>query len=102
LDIAIGAIEKHTGSSPTVGAAAKYLGIMKKPQSLTDVSSAFERGGLIHQSKNFITTVYTTLRRAEDRGDRVRRFHKNWALASWYPNRPRALDEAAQPKADGT
>ncbi len=75
-------------SMSVVDAAVKYLDIVKKPQSLKDVTTALEKGGLIHQSKKFETTVYAMLSRAEKRGDRVRRFHKNWALASWYPNRP--------------
>lgn len=47
----------------------------------------------MHQSKNFGATVFTTLRRAEDRGDRVMRFQTQWALAAWYPNRPRPVKD---------
>ncbi len=79
-------------------ATEKYLNIMKKPQSLGSISNALSQGGLIHQSKNFPATVFTTLRRAEDRSDRVVRFQKQWALASWYPNRPRPVKEE-KPKA---
>lgn len=80
-------------------ATERYLSIMKKPQSLGSISTALDRGGLIHQSKNFGATVFTTLRRAEDRGDRVVRFQKQWALSSWYPNRPRPTkDETRKPK----
>lgn len=74
-------------------ATEKYLSIVKKPQSLNAIVAALNNGGLIHQSKNFGATVFTTLRRAEDRGDRVMRFQKNWALAGWYPSRPRPMRE---------
>jgi|SRR5438105_2216183 len=75
-------------------ATEKYLKIVKKPQPLGAVSAALDRGGLMHQSKNFGATVFTTLRRAEDRGDRVVRVpNQGWALESWYPNRPRPVKE---------
>lgn len=79
-------------------ATEKYLTMMKKPQSLGSITGALTQGGLIHQSKNLAATVFTTLRRAEDRGDRVVRFQKQWALGSWYPNRPRPVKEE-KPKA---
>lgn len=74
-------------------ATEKYLNIVKKPQSLNAIVAALTNGGFIHQSKNFGATVFTTLRRAEDRGDRVLRVQKNWGLTGWYPNRPRPMKE---------
>lgn len=74
-------------------ATEKFLNIAKKPQSANAIAAALEKGGLIHQSGNFVATVYTTLRRAEERGDRVIHVQKNWGLANWYPNRPRKTEE---------
>jgi hypothetical protein len=120
LDAAIAAIERITGAAPTGGhgdapvqgrgsaeatlrtdaffnmsildATQKYLNYMKKPQSLMSVAKALEEHGMIHTSKAWPATVFTTLRRAEERGDRVLRVSKNWALAEWYPNRPKKAD----------
>ena len=61
-------------------ATEKYLKIVKKPQPLGAVSAALDRGGLMHQSKNFGATV-------------VRVPNQGWALESWYPNRPRPVKE---------
>lgn len=114
LDAAIAEIEELSGAAPTVGgqidssaqmragdeaslrsdaffnmsildATQKYLNFMKKPQSLMSVAKALENHGMIHTSKAWPATVFTTLRRAEERGDRVLRVNKNWALAEWYP-----------------
>lgn len=79
-------------------ATEKLLGVVKKPQSANAIANALEKGGLVHQSGNFTATVYTTLRRAEERGDRVTKVQKNWGLANWYPNRPRTREEPAQSK----
>ena len=67
-------------------AAKKYLGMVKRKQSVKEIADALDRGGLPHTSTDFINTVGTMLRRANDpelakvgRGD--------WGLANWYGNR---------------
>jgi hypothetical protein len=79
-------------------ATEKLLKIVKKPQSANAIAKALEDGGLIHQSGNFVATVYTTLRRAAERGDRVTQVQKNWGLAEWYPGRPRSRDDGGPKK----
>jgi hypothetical protein len=79
-------------------ATEKLLKIVKKPQSANAIAKALEDGGLIHQSGNFVATVYTTLRRAAERGDRVTQVQKNWGLAEWYPGRPRNRDDGGHKK----
>lgn len=118
LDGAIRALEKYAGAAPSgsvpiaprrglsgesqtiahdeflgmtvVDAAVKYLGIVKKPQSIKEIAAGLDKGGLIHQTSKFETTVYAMVSRAAARGDRVRKFHKNWGLISWggAPTRP--------------
>lgn len=129
LDAAIAAIERLSGAAPSSGApidlaqpragdqgllrsdaffnmsildaTQKYLNFMKKPQSLMSVAKALEEHGMIHTSKAWPATVFTTLRRAEERGDRVLRVQKNWALAEWYPNRPKKANGAKPTKKRG-
>ncbi len=69
-----------------VEAAKKYLGLVKKKQTIKEIADALDRGGLPHTSSDFVATVATMLRRANDpelakvgRGD--------WGLATWYGNR---------------
>lgn len=68
-------------------AAIKYLKMAKAPKPASDIANALEMGGLTHQSKNFASTVYTTLSRDEDRGGEMVKVGQNWGLAEWYPGR---------------
>ena len=112
LNHAIEAIEQMTGQAvtPTAGrgkdeptevrsdtffgmkfpeAAKRYLAIAKKPQTASQIAEALQRGGITHQSSNFVNTIYTTLRREDERGGEIIKVGKNWGLASWYPGRAR-------------
>src|SRR5438477_411254 len=45
-------------------AAKKYLGMVKRKQTVREIADALDRGGLPHTSSNFVATVATMLRRA--------------------------------------
>jgi hypothetical protein len=76
-------------------AAKKYLAIAKRPQSAKEIAEALNRGGITHQSTNFTNTIYTTLKREDDRGGDIIKVGKHWGLASWYPGRVRKKKEIA-------
>ena len=77
----------------TPDAVKKFLAMAKRPSRAKDISVILLAGGLITRSKNFYTTLYTTMRRMEKAGDLVKVDGK-WALAAWYPSPPK-------PKAKG-
>ncbi len=66
-------------------AAIKYFAMVKRPQKAPQIAEAIERGGYINRSKNLVATVYTTLRREEQRdgGAIVQTPDKAWALTDW-------------------
>ena len=67
-------------------AAKKYLGMVRKSQTVQEICVALEAGGFPHTSKSFYATVFTALkRRFEDQGDIVRVKRGVWGLAEWYP-----------------
>ena len=69
-------------------AAKKYLGIVKRKQSIREIAEALDRGGLPHASGDFVATVATMLRRhATKDSDLVRVGRGDWGLAGWYGNR---------------
>jgi hypothetical protein len=69
-----------------VDAAKKYLTIVKRKQSVKEIADALDRGGLPHSSSNFVATVATMLRRAND-SDLVKVGRGDWGLAGWYGSR---------------
>lgn len=74
----------------TPEAVKKYLEIKKRPEKAADIAKALEAGGFMSHAKNFYANVSTVLRRLEETGEVVRIGDtKKWALASWYPNRPK-------------
>ena len=70
-------------------AAVKYLQIVKRPQTPTQIAEALDAGGFTHQSKNLANTLYTALQRVEERAGEVVKVNRGWGLAEWYPGRPR-------------
>lgn len=66
-------------------AAIKYLGMVKKVQSPTEIAEALEAGGMTHSSQNLANTLYTTLSRSASHNGPVVKVGKNWGLAEWYP-----------------
>lgn len=66
-------------------AAAKFLGMTKKPQSTQEILEALNAGGLTHSSKNFYNTVYTSLKRREEQDGDIIQVNKKWGLAAWFP-----------------
>ena len=107
LDAAINAIRQITGQAATTmttpanlsdipsdaffglsisAGAKKYLGMAKRPQKAPEIAAALQHGGYLNKSRNFTATVYTTLRRAEERNDGVVQMpDKAWGLTSWTP-----------------
>lgn len=112
LDTAIAALEQiHVGSSGSGGSAAaakpidpssipddaffglsvveaakKYLALVKRKQSVKEIADALDRGGLPHTSSDFVGTVATMLRRAND-AELAKVGRGDWGLAGWYGNR---------------
>ena len=67
-------------------AAVKYLGIVKAPKNIGQITAALGQGGLTHTSKNFYNTVFTALqRRVENEGDITRVKRGEYGLTVWYP-----------------
>ncbi len=80
--------------SPEHPRRGEVPGKKKKVQTATEIACALDAGGLTHRSKDLAATVYTTLKRDEDRGGRVVKVDKAWGLSAWYPGRPKKLSEA--------
>lgn len=73
----------------TQAAIKKCLRMSKKPLSAAEITRRLEKGGIIHDAKNFYNSVYTALRRLKRSHEAVQLENKDWGLASWYPNKPR-------------
>lgn len=67
-------------------AIKRYLEIMKQPQAPAGITAALKAGGVLSESKNFYTTVWTAIKRLRDAGEIVNT-QRGWGLSSWYPNR---------------
>ena len=69
-------------------AAKKYLAAVSEPKVSADIATALREGGLVSRAKDFPTTLYTTLKREDDRhGAVVQMPDKSWGLSVWYwPN----------------
>jgi hypothetical protein len=72
-------------------AIRSYLEIMKSPQSPKAINDGLMAGGLLTNSTNFYTTMWTALKRLEDSGDVVNT-KNGYGLALWYPSRPKGPD----------
>ncbi|MBX7110593.1 MAG: winged helix-turn-helix domain-containing protein [Dehalococcoidia bacterium] len=84
------AVSSDTFFNMTVpDAINKFLKMSQRPQSATQIADALEQGGLIHESKNFINTVYTALSREQKKLNVIQLPDKSWGLAERYPNRVR-------------
>ena len=67
-------------------AAKKYLGMVRKIQSIPQIVEALKQGGLHHAKTN---AVYTALVRREDKvGDVIKADDNNWGLNEWYATNP--------------
>jgi hypothetical protein len=77
-------------------AVETYLEIMKQPQSPTAIVNALKAGGILSQSKNFYTTVWTAMKRLRSAG-RIVNTPGGWGLSDWYPNKPKAEVEEKKP-----
>jgi hypothetical protein len=82
-----GGIRPDTFLKMSIPDATKTLLEMKREkQSTQDIIDALEKGGLPRSKYN---TVYSILaRRANQVGDIIN-MKGDWALAEWYPNRPK-------------
>jgi len=67
-------------------AVEKYLKIVKNKRTTNDIVEALERGGIVHNSKNFRNTVSTALYRedAKPNGNIAKIGEGEWGLVSWY------------------
>jgi hypothetical protein len=72
-------------------AARKYLGMMKRPAATAEMVAAFQQGGFLTTAKNFYSNLYTSLKRSPD----FVSVKGKWALAEWYPTRPRPAKKTA-------
>jgi hypothetical protein len=78
-------------------AVRRYMEIMKAPQTPTAIVGALKAGGVLSESKNFYTTVWTALKRLKKSGDIVNT-RTGWGLSDWYPNKPKGGIEERRPK----
>ncbi len=75
----------------TPAAVKKYLGMMKRPQSVRAIADALRDGGQVHAAddKTAYTNAYTALTRGKDTLFSQTR-NGEWALAEWYSNKPKS------------
>lgn len=76
-------------------AISKYMKLMKRPQSIAEITAALQRGGYTSRSQNLSNTVWTTLSREEQRGRVVKISKGTYGLSEWYPGAKRRLKQAA-------
>jgi hypothetical protein len=71
-----------------VDAAKKLLAAKREPLRNPDTATAFQRGGLVLNSKEPANTIGSVLsRRQAEVGDVVKVGRGTWGLKEWYPNR---------------
>jgi len=71
-----------------VDAAKKLLAAKREPLRNPDIATAFQRGGLVLNSKEPANTIGSVLsRRQAEVGDVVKVGRGTWGLKEWYPNR---------------
>ena len=71
-----------------IGAARKYLSIVKQPTSAPNIAREIKSHGLMNDSKTFPNTVYSILyREAERPNGQVVKVggSSKWGLTEWYP-----------------
>lgn len=76
-------------------AIRKYLNMMKRPQVLSDIAQALQKGGLPTTSTNLSSVVAPTLSRMRTAGDTMQ-VQGKWALTEWYPAGARERVEALE------
>jgi hypothetical protein len=82
-----------------VNAAKKYLSIVRKPTPAPTIAREIKAHGLLNNSKGFPGTVYSLLYRESEKpnGSIIKMPGNEWALAEWYPNRPKPRKGAVAP-----
>lgn len=73
-------------------ATKKYLNMVKHTKSTGEIAHALETGGLKHASKDFHTTLRSTLGGKEE----FLRVNGEWGLAEWYPGMGRGRTAKAE------
>lgn len=64
-----------------VEAAKKYLKMVNRPASTTEITQALEKGGIQHSSKDFYSSVYAVLRQEVQKGKGgLGRHAQEWTL----------------------
>jgi DNA-directed RNA polymerase delta subunit len=66
-------------------AIRKFLAMTKRPQSVSDITRAFQDGGMTSTSKNLLTTVGSTLSRLKQVDGDLVSVQGKWGLREWYP-----------------
>jgi len=68
-------------------AGRKYLGLVRQPQSTTEIADALVKGGITHKSSNFPATVNAILLRdgVKKGGGIIRYPNGTWGLPEWHP-----------------
>ena len=94
IAVTIGGIVAEIPSDAFLGlsigdAAKKYLGMVRQKKTTSDIADGLEKGGVVNQSKNFYSTVFTALTRASSGGGVVK-IGNEWGLAEWYPHAGKA------------
>lgn len=78
-----------------------YLEVVKKKQTIREISVALKEHGMESTSDNFEGVVTGSLNRLKSNGE-VLRFKDGWGLTSWYPASLRTqINTAAKPRKTG-
>ena len=78
-------------------AIVKFLEIVKRPQTLSEITKALEDGGLPTTAKNLMPIVGSNLSRMKTSGEVCQPQQGKWGLALWYPAASRQA-AATKPK----
>jgi len=81
-------------------AIRKCFKILKRPLSLSEVTTSLKAGGLLTTAQNLMATVSATLQRMKrTEGDVVSLGNGQWGLTEWYPGlRKDKIEATAKPK----
>jgi hypothetical protein len=78
----------------TPAAVKKFLGMVKRPQTVRAIADALRGGGQLHATddKAAYTNVYTALKRGRDT-DFFQTRNGEWGLAEWHDNKSKTDGE---------
>lgn len=80
-------------------AARKYMEMTEKPVRAAKLARALNKGGMENKTKNFESTVFSSLRRSVLKGEDFAKIGMDFGLREWYTDEQLAeFDREAAPK----